>query len=192
MVADLRVRLQARAVRWLAQREHSRTELRTRLLQAVRRGDARPHPLDGRGDGQGDDDTADPSSGSADHADMSQLVEAVLDGLQAQGWLSDQRFVESRVNARQARWGNRRIQHELRQHGLAPDAQQLQALALSERQRARAVWLRRFGQTPAEPAEPAERARQMRFLAARGFSTDAIRDALGAADDQLSPDDADH
>ena len=41
-----------------------------------------------------------------------------------------------------------------------------------ELERARALWLRRFGQTPQSPEE---RAKQMRFLAGRGFSGDVIR-----------------
>ena len=50
----------------------------------------------------------------------------------------------------------------------------------TEEARARAVWRQRFG-TPA--ATPQERARQMRFLAARGFSGDTVRRVLRGAPD---------
>ena len=169
MAADTCTRLHARALRWLAQREHSRSELRARLLMVGRTADDRPE-----------------STGPA----LAALVDAVLEQLQAQGYLSDQRFIDSRVHARQGAWGARRIRHELRQHGLALDDQQQQQLDASERARAQALWARRFG-TVAEA--PAERARQMRFLAARGFSGEAIRHAVGGGgddDEQPLADDA--
>jgi regulatory protein len=53
--------------------------------------------------------------------------------------------------------------------------------ACTELERAREVWLRRFGQPPADAAE---RARQMRFLAGRGFETDIIRRVIAGADDE--------
>ena len=153
--------LRAKALAWLAQREHSTHELRTKLLRwAQARGrDAHAEDLD-----------------------------ALLAALQAAGHLSDARFVESRVHARAARLGNLRIEQELRRNGVQPDEAQRQALRASELERARAVWARRFG--PAGPAaggppdrpDRAEQARQARFLAGRGFSADVIRRVIGGAD----------
>ena len=106
-------------------------------------------------------------------------VDTLLAWLQAQGYLSETRFVESRIHARAARHGNLRIRQELAQHGLAPDADQLERLKESEFDRARAIWQRKFGNSsPETRREPAERARQMRFLAGRGFSADVIRRLL--------------
>ncbi len=105
-------------------------------------------------------------------------VEAVLDWLESHGYLSQQRFVESRVHARSARFGNLRIRQELKQHQVALDAVAGQALNESELQRARAVRERKF---PAWPENPAERARQARFLAGRGFSPEVIGRALRGA-----------
>lgn len=99
----------------------------------------------------------------------------MLDALEAEGLLSQARFVESRVHARAARFGNRRIEQELRQHGLVLDDATAHTLRLSEVERARAVWSRRFGMPPATAAD---KARQIRFLAARGFGTDTIRQVL--------------
>ncbi len=148
--------LKARALQALALREHSRSELRQKLLRPPR---LATQPEDG----------ADAPSRAAE-------VDALLDELQAQGLLNEDRFIESRVHARSARFGNRRIQAELAQHGLELDAQTAQSLRQSELERARQVWVRRFGAHEAEhPPQPADIARQMRFLAARGFSPEVIR-----------------
>jgi hypothetical protein len=75
-----------------------------------------------------------------------------------------------------------RIRQELRARGVSDELTRAAVADLrgSELQRARALWLRRYGQ-PA--ASPAERARQMRFLAARGFSGDVIRKVVGGEED---------
>jgi regulatory protein len=151
--------LQARAVAWLAQREHSRAELRRKLLRAAQR--------------QAD---AEPSEAPAET--LADEVEQVLDALQARDLLSDQRFADSRLRVRAAGQGTRRIQAELARHGLKLAAQPLQQLRDSELERAAQLWQRRFGRPPADAKE---RARQMRFLAGRGFAGDVIRKLLGGA-----------
>ena len=115
-------------------------------------------------------------------SELAAEVEALLDWLQAKHFLSDARFVESRVNARAARYGNLRIRQELSQHGTVLDAGTAESLKDSEFARAHAVWLRKYGSGPAGLGASAsiatlsrERARQMRFLAGRGFSAEAIR-----------------
>ena len=100
---------------------------------------------------------------------------AVLVWLESGGHLSQERFIESRVHARQARFGNLRIRHELRQHGLSLDDATRQALQQTELQRAQDVWRKKFKQ-PA--ADAAGRLRQMRFLAGRGFSHEVVRQVL--------------
>jgi regulatory protein len=155
--------LRGRALMWLSQREYSRAELRLKL----RRWAARPDSESER-----DDDRPAASDDELDH---------LLDELQAAQHLSDSRFIESRVHARESRFGNRRIEQELRQHGVEPDASMSEHLRETELQRARAVHARKF---PAAATTPEERARQMRFLAARGFSADTIRQVLRADDDR--------
>lgn len=119
--------------------------------------------------------------------DAAPRVEAVLDWLEANGHLSQERFVESRVHARSARFGNLRIRQELKQHQVALGAEAAQALRDSELQRARAVRARKFASWPATAAE---RARQGRFLAGRGFSPEVIGLALrGGPDAADDPDD---
>ncbi len=98
-------------------------------------------------------------------------IDTLLEQLAAQGHLSNERFVESRLHARSARFGNRRIEQELRQHGVTLDALTQAQLRATEVARAREVWRKKFG-VLAQDAPG--RARQARFLAARGFSADVV------------------
>lgn len=155
--------LRARALQWLSQREHSRLELRRKLLRAARRRDAEV------------------TTEHAEPANPGPEVDALLDWLAANRYLSEARFVESRVHARSTRFGNRRIVQELAQHGAELDAGTAEQLKASELGRARAVWQRKFGTAPA--ADAAGRAKQMRFLAGRGFSSEVIRRVVRDADE---------
>jgi regulatory protein len=109
----------------------------------------------------------------APHAESAEQLAALLDDLTARRLLSDERYVEMRLNARSARFGNARLAHELRTQGVA-DELVSEALANGEDEltRARQVWQRKFGEAPADAGE---RARQMRFLMSRGFSGETIR-----------------
>ncbi len=167
--------LKARALQALALREHSRSELRQKLmrgLQAQARAQARTHQQTAAA-GQAEE----PNEGEAPPGtDPSAEIEALLDELQARGLLSEERFIESRVHARSGRFGSRRIQAELAQHGLTMDPHTAAELRRTELDRAREVWNRRFARSGNEPpTDAAEVARQMRFLTARGFSADVIR-----------------
>lgn len=117
----------------------------------------------------------------APHAEEPAEVERVLDELEAKGLLSAERFVESLLHRRAARFGTARLRQEMQQHKLPSEAvaQAVEALRGTELERARTVWQRRFGDGPA--ADAAERARQMRFLTARGFSAEVIRRVVRGA-----------
>ena len=114
----------------------------------------------------------------APHAESAEAVELLLDDLSARRLLSDERYVEMRMNARGARFGNARLAHEFRTQGVAGE---LVDAALSsgpdELARARDVWRRKFGDKP-EAQDAAGRARQVRFLMGRGFSGETIRRVL--------------
>jgi regulatory protein len=148
--------IKARALQLLAQRERSRVELRRKLLAHARSEEPVEPP--------GEPDAEAPAR-----------VDALLDWLEFHGYLSTERFIESRVRVRAVRYGNLRIRQELQQHQLTLDAQAAAALAQSELERARTVCARKF---PTAPASSAERARQARFLAGRGFSPDIVRRVL--------------
>lgn len=111
------------------------------------------------------------------HAQEGDDVEALLDTLEKANWLSQERFSESLINRRSARFGNSRIMAELQSHGISGEAlQELKAgLAEGEVERACEVWRRKFGQV-AEDA--AQRSKQMRFLLQRGFSQRAVQIAI--------------
>lgn len=163
--------LKAQALGLLAQREHSEVELRRKLLRrlqaAARAAEAEAAAARAASASEGgavDGDAAAPP----DHAAR---IDETIAWLRAHQYLSDTRFVESRVHARAARYGNLRIRQELAQHGVALDPAAAQALKDSELDRAREVWRRKFGE-PA--ADAAGRARQARFLAQRGFSPELV------------------
>ena len=172
------VSIKVRALQWLAQREHSPQELRDKLLRLM----ARKRPAGGdAADNQGGVGCA-PENGSPTDPDPEAEVDALLQWLAARGDLSSERFVESRVHARQARFGNLRIRHELQQHGLKLDAGARQALQASEEHRAHEVWRRKYGQAASDAPQ---RMQQMRFLAGRGFSADVIHRVLrGSFEDE--------
>ncbi|MEX8520926.1 MAG: recombination regulator RecX [Leptothrix sp. (in: b-proteobacteria)] len=139
--------LKARALKYLAAREHSRLELRRKLA---------PHVEDG--------------------AELDRL----LDELEARGLLSAERFVESLVHRRAARFGTARIRQELSSKGIAPlqMSDTLAQLQTTELARAREVWRKRFDQSAGDAKQ---HARQVRFLMARGFSADIVRQVLREA-----------
>lgn len=168
--------LRGRALMWLAQREHSRAELRAKLRRWAADPEAAPDES-GSDDGHLATGCADDNRPAASDAE----IDALLDEFEAAGHLSDPRFVESRVHARQARFGNRRITQELRQLGVAASPEVSDRLRQTELQRAIEVHARKFGHAPASAQE---HARQLRFLAARGFTAETIRRVLrGRADD---------
>ncbi len=188
--------LKAQALALLARREHSRAELRRKLLDHARKraqaqaqaaaqaAAAGPRdPWDPAPDPAGEPARAPTPEAPADFDSEAAAVEvdAVLDQLEADRHLSDARFAESRVHARAARQGTARIRQELARHGVELDADTARQLRETEFERARAVWQRKYGGMP--PTDPAERARQMRFLAARGFAAEVVRRLVGGRDD---------
>ena len=112
----------------------------------------------------------------AGEAETEDELDAVLDRLQNERLLSDQRFATQRVIARARRFGDARLRQDLRQHGVG-DADIVAALPEGgdEGERCHAVWVRKFGSLPQTQAE---RGKQMRFLQYRGFSSEAIRLAM--------------
>jgi regulatory protein len=147
--------LKSRALQLLAQRDQSRLELRRKLLRHARSAPGRSP------------DDADDDAGAVEPA----AIEPLLDWLEANGFLSNERFAESRVHARQSRFGLLRIKSELGRHEVSLPAELEQCLAESELERAAAVRARRFASLPRDGAE---RAAQSRFLLARGFAPEVV------------------
>ena len=161
--------LKAYALGLLAQREHSETELRRKLLRHLQAAAASEAAREASRAAETNREPAAVDAPAAEH--VAERVDETVAWLRAHNYLSDTRFVESRIHARATRYGNLRIRQELAQHGLALEAGAAQAFKDSEMDRAREVWRRKFGE-PA--ADPAARARQARFLAQRGFSPELV------------------
>lgn len=157
--------LMARALRLLSQREHSRLELERKLQRYV------------QADAGADDEVADAAGNAPADAGAgtvsSQDLGAVLDQLEAKGFIRPERVAQSVLYRRAPKLGSQRVLHELRQKGLdeAIIRDAAQELRASEHQRAWAVWQRKFGQVATTPQE---RAKHMRFLASRGFAADVV------------------
>lgn len=121
----------------------------------------------------------------APHVQDGDDLAAVLDDLQARDFISEARVAESVVHRRAAKLGTQRLVQELRGKGLDEDLVRATAerLRATEHERAQAVWRQRFGSVATDAQE---RARQMRFLAARGFSGDVVRRVVrdGSPDDE--------
>ena len=179
--------LKARALQMLAQREQSRAELRRMLMPHAIAEDAGHDEHDELDEHHEHDNPgaaaeravsaahADDDTGAASGPAAAERVDALLDWLEANRYLSQARFVESRVHARAARYGNLRIRQELAQHQAVLSPEAALALRESEMERASAVCARKF---PDPPTTAAEHAKQARFLAGRGFSPDTIRRVL--------------
>lgn len=154
--------LRARALQYLARREHSRVELRAKLLPYVQAEDEFEQTL-----------TFD--------------LDGLLDDLAAHGWLSDERAAAQFIHSKRERYGMQRITHELKQRGISDEliAAELGALKDSELQSARAVWLRKFGHPPLDAKE---KAKQMRFMQSRGFAMAVIFKVLQTTDESGTDD----
>ena len=183
--------LKGRGLALLAQREHSRAELKRKLmpharaeLAAIAKSAESADPVVVNPQGAHHETLPDENASPASAPAAAERVAEVLDWLQAHRYLSEERFTESRVHARGPKFGNLRIRHELSQHGVALTAEQSQRLAETELERAREVRLRKFDQPPASAAE---HARQTRFLAGRGFSSAVVRQLMRQIGCQIGP-----
>uniref|UniRef100_UPI003F4F8E96 recombination regulator RecX n=1 Tax=Caballeronia sp. LjRoot34 TaxID=3342325 RepID=UPI003F4F8E96 len=118
------------------------------------------------------------------HLGEGDSLDTLLDALTGEGWLSNERFVESVVHRRGTRLGTSRIVHELKRNGIDETLIQDAGAELkkTELTRAREVWSKKFGEPPTTPAE---RAKQARFLATRGFNGGTIVKVLKAGDDEF-------
>jgi regulatory protein len=107
------------------------------------------------------------------------IAAQVAAGLEAEGLLSDDRFVEALVRVRRQRGcGPLRIQKELQQKGVAEDVVErwLDVAGDDWVEAVKRVCRRKYGGKV--PKSLSARAKQARFLQYRGFTFDQIRQAL--------------
>lgn len=120
------------------------------------------------------------------HEEQAGQLALVLDDLEAKGFISEQRVVASVVYRRSGKLGAKRVGQELQHKGISQEAvkEAVAELQTTELDRARAVWLKKFGQTATTPKE---KAKQLRFLISRGFSTSVLYEVLGTYVDDFLP-----
>lgn len=124
------------------------------------------------------------------HAENEQQLEQVLDAMQAKGFLSDTRAAESVARQKSARFGNARIQQELKAKGIDKEliSSTLATLEDSEAERAKAVWSAKFGHVDLHELPWSERqkaqAKQLRFMLSRGFSMAHVRKLMDGTDSE--------
>jgi regulatory protein len=123
----------------------------------------------------------------APYVEEGDSLDAVLDALERENWLSDSRFTESLVHRRASRLGAGRIVGELKRHAVSSTLIEETAAQLRETElaRAQAVWRKKYGQLPETPAE---RAKQVRFLMSRGFSQATVAKILKGIDEDFGAD----
>ena len=123
----------------------------------------------------------------APHCGSMDELHALLADFAAKGWLDDKRAADSLVHRQAGRYGVARIRRDLRAKGVASEliADALMELGDSELVRATAVWRKKFGSMPESPTE---QAKQIRFLLARGFSVQLIRQVIRGVDERLGED----
>jgi regulatory protein len=156
-----RYKLEFRAFGLLARREHSRTELATKL-------------------------TTRPIKGEGWEPPDSEILKELLDSLAERNLQSDSRFTESfsrdRINRGR---GPMKLRAEMRERGVSDELQRdaLIELDVDWLEQAVDVRRRRFGLAKVEDFK--EKARQMRFLQSRGFSQDQISHAMRMVEDDI-------
>ena len=133
--------LMGRALRYLSRREHSRQELRKKLLP---------------------------------YAESDIELDELMTKLEAQSWLSDERFAESLVRRKSERYGSLKIVEELKQQGIEGDSlfEIKERLKVSDAMRAWELWQRKFDSMVTK--DPKEKAKQMRYLVSKGFPLSVV------------------
>ena len=108
-----------------------------------------------------------------------EVITTILDDFKTRGWLSDARFTEQIVHARQAKFGVAKIANELREKGVADDLVRdaIEKVKENELENAKDIWRKKF---KASPASREEWAKQARFLQSRGFGFDTIKQVLNS------------
>jgi regulatory protein len=156
--------LRERAFRLLARREHSRHELTDKLFSP--RNSPSKHKIL-------------PPPENLSSAQVRAEINLLLDKLETNGLLSDQRFAENLTNQylRKGK-GPLALKQAYQAHQLDESITQplLAALAHRWQEQANRVREKRFGSLPA--ADQKDAAKMQRFLAQRGFSPEQIRLAV--------------
>lgn len=110
------------------------------------------------------------------------VITVILEDFKTRGWLSDKRFTEQIVHARQAKFGVAKIAHELREKGVSSELIEsaVSQIKDNELDNAKEIWQKKF---KTAPENRDEWAKQARFLQSRGFGFDTIKKVLNITKD---------
>lgn len=107
-----------------------------------------------------------------------------MDDFKKRGWLSDARFTEQLLHARQSKFGSLRVANELKEKGvddfLIDEA--LEAFKPNEFENALKICRKKYANPPQNREEWAK---QARFLQSRGFDFDTIKKVLNQRNKDL-------
>lgn len=159
-------RLREKGLAYLARREHSYQELKRKLRAYL------------------------PQAEEGAEVDLDahfEAVDALLEDFKKRGWLSEARFTEQLVHARQRKFGSMKIAHELREKGIDEQlvAQAIAGAKENDYANAMTIWRKKYD---AAPANREEWAKQARFLQSRGFGFDVIKKVLAASANHIDDD----
>lgn len=175
--------LRERALALLARREHTALELKRKLMRQPQRSGSKRSSRQNVEDDWADADTVAQADVNEQPAipddELEEYVDQLLLDFKQRGWLSEQRFTEQVVHARQQKFGSMRIAHELKQKGVEETliAEAMQQVKQDEFRHALQIYRKKFAQPPASREEWAK---QARFMQGRGFSLDVIKQVINA------------
>jgi regulatory protein len=101
-------------------------------------------------------------------------IESVIAWCAAEGFFNETRYAETKARSLGNRYGARRVGATLRQKGVDEEivATTMAQLKETDFDRARDMWLRKFGEVAADANE---KNKHIRFLQSRGFGFDVIK-----------------
>lgn len=154
----------SKAQYYLAQRDHARSELKTKLQQFNQRLKQNPY------------NSAIQKNILGNEESDGQLLEVILDYCEKKNWLDDARYAKLFVESRHKKGiGKQKLQLELQQKGVAREiaTQTLQNCQIDWFELAYQTAEKKFGEELANK-DPQQKAKMQRFLLSRGFSFDEI------------------
>jgi len=101
--------------------------------------------------------------------------------LESKKQLSNERFAEARTRQLARKYGAARIRHDLNSKGVSKETTERTVAELNEVEKAKQILARKYREAATTREECAKRAR---FLQSRGFSYDAIYQAVRIGDDE--------
>jgi regulatory protein len=109
-------------------------------------------------------------------------VEGAADWCVSLGFLNETRFVEGAARRLSAKYGVSRVTQTLRSKGATEEAIAgvIPDLKENELAQARAIWIRKFREPPADANA---KAKQIRYLQSRGFSFAIIKQVIVGTDE---------